>query len=1822
MFHRPMLEQAHKDGIDVLCCSESHPNNLGHVFTPFTMSQHASFREWTCFDFNASRKDTPPDTGVASSSHGVLLLVRSRSSDRSLTLHSAVPVATPAADWGHAVCVRLVYHSRQRQQRVQPRGRRRRWKVVTCTHTAVLAVAYLPPTNSNHLCSNDGIQNTDLNADTTQCATRPACGRIHYVNTLNTLLTSVTAETTRSTTPTKVPVVALVIGDFNVHLGGRTMASCIRRDQQRRQLVKDLLTSAQYSVVNGMSAAHRSPRPLHTLAPTRFPQGGQVGQASTLDYALCPPSSLPYMLSCDVSTNAIANSISDHVALDTVLLLPSAKTPYTPSPGARRDEVHVVVKPEMVFTVPSKNDPAWKVYTANLAQRLKDVNFMLDMAVTASSSPPHTSPPHTSPPHTSPHTSPHPRTSPSSPPPLTQPAAPPPPPPSAPHPFPNSSLLHDNHLPTHATPTTHDAVSALHNAMTAALTDAGLARMSRLSHRARGTEDTLEHEVALAAAAWSSARRSLARWRRGHVGQPDCQRRLHTLNSATVRHALAKRRLRAAQRRQRASARPRLDSELRNASDPARAAAHYSAVIGNTTSRRSHGRTATRPTALSNAGTLTNAVREWTAAMQAQERQRQRDQRPARSLQQAADDLLATHLQHAQHGAWDDTTSALNGDFTTNEVAAAIQAGRRHSSVVGVPTAAFQHAVVDSQTAPLFTAFITRYFNHLLSGRQSVLDSPLMTTMLVPLYKGKGDPATKKAWRDLTLRPCLATVLFRVLACRLRDHLERCADAARCARVRPLMASHPPVPAPAPAPASPPPPPSAGAPAFAPPLPTGGDAAAPGDAPQQTLDDAQCGFRPNCSINDLKLLHELTIRNTYAKKRYCATLYVDIKGAFPSTPPEVVGVALHRHGVQGRLWYLLWLAMGVTQLRVRFGDKEAQRPVAVSCGLREGSPLSPVLFNVAHSHLHARVAAAIDNTNSAVTWPTLTAGPWTYDGPTAAPIVSYADDDKVAVTAASAEELHGVAQAACTAVEDFMNSCSYSVNLAPDGTKTVLYLTAPSNVEDDDVDPFAGFPDVYIQGQRVPVVTDTSRRYKYLGLESTPASDHARNKDAKHLDDVLVPRRAAFTRSLVAKAGLHRLQPLSAVIAYKSYVLPIMLTDAALFSTTKTTGNNKYFNAHKADHIAFRHGLVAIAGYSSAASLPSLALEAVLGVRAPWTLVLLDKLRIVLSFLFRPPTHSLRLAAAAFSRRVVITGNRQLPAASIFTQLIRELQVYKDNPDAPQRLQQDFHYILKDLQTPPGDEQNTQCVWSRPEPRGTTGAANQARNNKRSMEYLAHNVNLIAHFHRKTVWSQQRSVLPIIHFLLPLSPGRPAQMMYGDRDDAFGRRLTSIGGVPALVHHRRYSDIRGEQRRCLLCSADDGLDVLHLLTQCTSPQVVQHRREGWNGVLVAAQEHLTPDQLQDATNDLNAALHGNKLAASLFFSFTVGLPFPHRPSSLPPLPSWTSFWTLPATGFVTPAERRHRQLRRAVLAATAPYLLCATDDLKTEAVRLSDAVRQRRGEQPFRTTAERQQQRQQRRRAAPAVNTITDYFTGSGRAGAAAGAGRRVTDAVPPSPTPSPVAPPSPPPQLPVDASGRVVDDAPLTPSPEPDADVPSSSSFPPSLPPPPSAPLRPRTSAAGTITAAFQAQRRRQAQRARAEPGAGAAAARGVGPPPPPPSSLTGTTAAAAAPLPSPHAAAPPGTLLAAFAVQRARQRLPSSSSSEDGGMVGLGGTEEEQDADPDYPLLHYSDEPASDWTEVSPLPPYPPPPVPEGGFVQPDDPQRCTAAAVTQAGPKTSKM
>ena len=56
---------------------------------------------------------------------------------------------------------------------------------------------------------------------------------------------------------------------------------------------------------------------------------------------------------------------------------------------------------------------------------------------------------------------------------------------------------------------------------------------------------------------------------------------------------------------------------------------------------------------------------------------------------------------------------------------------------------------------------------------------------------------------------------------------------------------------------------------------------------------------------------------------------------------------------------------------------------------------------------------------------------------------------------------------------------------------------------------------------------------------------------------------------------------------------------------------------------------------------------------------------------------------------------------------------------------------------------------------------------------------------------------------------------------------------------------------------------------------------------------------------------------------------------------------------------------------------------------------------------------------------------------------------------------------------------------------------------------------------------------------------------------------------------------------------------------MVGLGGTEEEeQDADPDYPLLHYSDEPASDWTEVSPLPPYPPPPVPEGGFVQPNDP------------------
>ena len=97
----------------------------------------------------------------------------------------------------------------------------------------------------------------------------------------------------------------------------------------------------------------------------------------------------------------------------------------------------------------------------------------------------------------------------------------------------------------------------------------------------------------------------------------------------------------------------------------------------------------------------------------------------------------------------------------------------------------------------------------------------------------------------------------------------------------------------------------------------------------------------------------------------------------------------------------------------------------------------------------ACVAAAIDNANSAITWPPATAGPWTYNGPTAAPIVSYADDDKLAVTATSAEGLHAAAQAACNAVEDFMNSCSYNVNLAPDGTKTVLYLTAPSSGEDE-----------------------------------------------------------------------------------------------------------------------------------------------------------------------------------------------------------------------------------------------------------------------------------------------------------------------------------------------------------------------------------------------------------------------------------------------------------------------------------------------------------------------------------------------------------------------------------------------------------------------------------------------------------------------------------------------------------------------------------------------------------------------------------------------------
>ena len=108
---------------------------------------------------------------------------------------------------------------------------------------------------------------------------------------------------------------------------------------------------------------------------------------------------------------------------------------------------------------------------------------------------------------------------------------------------------------------------------------------------------------------------------------------------------------------------------------------------------------------------------------------------------------------------------------------------------------------------------------------------------------------------------------------------------------------------------------------------------------------AQTGFRPglNTSFNIFVLRH--FIDEARAKKRKLFTCFVDFRKAYDTVPRDLIWKRLSELGVRGKMLLALKAMYANTQFTIKHNGQLGQ-PFQCNVGVRQGCPLSPLLFGI------------------------------------------------------------------------------------------------------------------------------------------------------------------------------------------------------------------------------------------------------------------------------------------------------------------------------------------------------------------------------------------------------------------------------------------------------------------------------------------------------------------------------------------------------------------------------------------------------------------------------------------------------------------------------------------------------------------------------------------------------------------------------------------------------------------------------------------------------------------------------------------------------------
>ena len=129
------------------------------------------------------------------------------------------------------------------------------------------------------------------------------------------------------------------------------------------------------------------------------------------------------------------------------------------------------------------------------------------------------------------------------------------------------------------------------------------------------------------------------------------------------------------------------------------------------------------------------------------------------------------------------------------------------------------------------------------------------------------------------------------------------------------------------------------------------------------LSDGQFGGRRKRAAIDAVARLIVTVEEAWRNNLVVGALFMDVKGAFPTTNVHVLAAKLRHYQVPENMVRWVQSFMGERKVWVEING-EAGEEINYTSGLPQGSPISPILFNVLMSDLEVWV---LEDTKNGVT---------------------------------------------------------------------------------------------------------------------------------------------------------------------------------------------------------------------------------------------------------------------------------------------------------------------------------------------------------------------------------------------------------------------------------------------------------------------------------------------------------------------------------------------------------------------------------------------------------------------------------------------------------------------------------------------------------------------------------------------------------------------------------------------------------------------------------------------------------------------------------------